>query len=437
MKKRLLICLFILLIIPGCYKKDKFNKNINTIIEENKNILIGINYPITNISKLDKVIEKDIETEYNDFKEEYENFKSLSTKSELNIDYTFDLVNENYINIAINIFIDSSKLEQPKNKIKTYVFDIKNNKLLNLRDIIDEKNLKKLVNSSTNKLINNYKECIQLDKLNEKMIPNYDNFNLFTFDNNSIELYFNTGEISFEYCDTLNINIDFSNLDLLIKLEEESSKTINYIDTYPVNKVIDPNKKIVALTFDDGPSKYTDEIIETLHKNDAVGTFFVIGNKVKIYDNTLRKSVKYGNEIGNHSYNHKWLTKLSINELKQQIDKTQDIIYNVTGYKSVLLRPTYGGINSSIRNNTDLQIVMWSVDTMDWKYRNVNTIVKRATANVKDGDIILMHDIKDRTSKALKQIIPILKEKGFEFVTISELNEVKLLRQRNNNEQSK
>lgn len=93
------------------------------------------------------------------------------------------------------------------------------------------------------------------------------------------------------------------------------------------------------------------------------------------------------------------------------------------------MRPTYGSINNRLRNNIDLDIVLWSVDTMDWKYKSIDKIVSRATKNVKDLDIILMHDTYKRTVEAVKKIIPILKKQGFQFVTISELNEVKALRQ--------
>ncbi len=193
--------------------------------------------------------------------------------------------------------------------------------------------------------------------------------------------------------------------------------------------VIDPKEKVIAITFDDGPSTYTNDIIEYLNKENARATFFILGNKVSIYKDTINKALKYGNEIGNHSYNHKWLTKLSIEEMLLQIEKkTQAIIEENTGYTPVSFRPTYGSINNTMRKNVNLNIVLWTVDTMDWKYKSVDKIVSRATSKVKDGDIILMHDTHERTYNALLKIVPELKHQGFTFVTISELKEIELLR---------
>lgn len=190
---------------------------------------------------------------------------------------------------------------------------------------------------------------------------------------------------------------------------------------------VDISQPVVALSFDDGPSKYTEKIINYLHEEDVVATFFVVGNKVPLYQKTLKKAIKYKNEIGNHSYSHKWLSRLNDMEMKEEIEKGNSVIKEELGYTTKLLRPTYGGINQRLRDNTNLQIVFWSVDTKDWKYKNVQSIVKE-TENTKDGDIILMHDLHERTLKALKEIIPLLKEKNFEFVTVSELEKIKFLR---------
>ena len=422
-----LIMIFITIFYCGCGKKT--GNDIDTIIEEKNNILIGITYPTTGYKKLDKLIKEDVSNIYNDFKIEYEEFKSLTTKSELNIDYTYNIVNDNYIAITLNIFIDSTKNKKEINYIKSYNYDISSNKIIYLDSLIDDNNLNKLVKIINTELIKEYGECIEINKLNEKIIPNFNNFELFSFDEDNLYFYFNEGFIFKDYCGITEVVVPIKKISLLIKINKKNKETINY--TKQVNKNINASKKVVALTFDDGPSKYTKEVIDILNKNNAVGTFFIIGNKVTIYKDTLKEMLKNGNEIGNHSYNHKWLTKLTIENYKDQLNKTQDILYEELGYKPTCMRPTYGSINKKIRNNTDLDIIMWSVDTMDWKYKSVDKIVSRATSNVKDQDIILMHDIKKRTGDALKKIIPILKEQGFEFVTVSELKEIKKIRNNN------
>lgn len=315
----LMICLFL---ITGCSEQKKV-KGIDTIIEEEKNILIGINYPVTAISKLDHMIEKDVEEIYQNFKKEYENFDDIKEQSELNIDYTYEIVNDRYINITLHIFINSSMLANPNSYMKSYVFDQKQNKLITIHDLIQEKDFAKFVGLLKTKLFQKYKDCILLDEVKATITEQYD-YPLFTFDHEMLTIYFNPAQIAASYCDILEIEIPLNQLQLKLPIQPEI-KIDTTIKLSTPTKVIDPERKVIALTFDDGPSKYTDEILEILKENDACATFFVIGNKIQIYKETMQKMVAYGNEIGNHSYNHKWLTKLTETDLKEQIEKTQEI----------------------------------------------------------------------------------------------------------------
>ena len=424
MKKYFFLTICFLFII-GC-SRQKVTENIDTIIEEEKNILVGINYPVTTIQKLDAIIQNDIETIYNTFKNEYEGFDDMKEQSELNIDYTYETINDRYINITLSIFIDSSTLANPDNYMKSYVYDKKQNKLLTIHDLIADDNFSEFVRLLKIELLQKYKDCILLDQLKATITEEYD-YPLFTFDHEMLSIYFNPAEIAASYCDILEINIPFNQLKLKLPITPEV-KLDTTIRLLTPNKVIDPERKVVALTFDDGPSKYTNEILDILKENDAYATFFVIGNKVEIYKETMQKMVSYGNEIGNHSYNHKWLTKLTEEDLREQITKTQEIIQTTTGFTPTQIRPTYGSISAKLRDQLDLDIVMWTVDTSDWKYQSVDRIVKEATTNIKDLDIILMHDTHKRTVDALKKIIPELQKQGFEFVTVSELKEIEQLR---------
>ena len=185
---------------------------------------------------------------------------------------------------------------------------------------------------------------------------------------------------------------------------------------------------MIAITFDDGPGRYTKDILKTLTKYDANATFFVLGNKVEVYDETAREIVKQGSEIGNHSYNHKWLIKLKSDDFVDQVNQTQSIVKRITVITPKVLRPTYGSVNDTIRKNTNLDIVLWNVDTLDWKIKDPKQIANRVIGKVEDGDIVLMHDTHKRTVEALKIILPELKKEGFQFVTVSELKEAQRLR---------
>lgn len=422
--KKFLFIICILLILTGCNKKNRENK-ITTIIENNSNILVGINYPVTGNKKLDHIIKKEVKKNYNSFKNEYENFNSLNEKSELNIDYKFNKVSNYYV-VSIYTYINSSKLVVAKEVTKTYVYDIKKNHILSLKDVLPKEDINYLTNYTKDKLIKENKRCINTNKTKKLLKPEYKTFEKFTFDQNYLYVYLDPNQIDHN-CNTIKIKIPLEYLNPKIDIYEESVKTVNTKVKVPT-KVLDPNKKFIALTFDDGPSIYTKKIIDILKKNNCNATFFVLGNKVEIYQNILRKSLKNGNEIGNHSYSHKWLIKLNEEQLKEQIYKTQDIIKETTGYTPTLLRPTYGSVNNNIKSLTDFKLVLWNVDTLDWKYKSVDRIINRAVKNAKDGNVILMHDIHLRTVKAVEKIIPILKEQGFELVTISEMEEIEFLR---------
>lgn len=385
MKKITLILLFICL-ITGCQKKNYY---INTIIEKNDSYVCAINYPVTNIKKIDKEIEQFIETQK---KQKY---------SELNIDYTFDIVDNRYINIALKTYRDKNF------DIETFMFDKKTNKFLSIDDLVSKNSL-----MTINKTLE--------DKVNKNISYSYDKL---TFDENFLYFYF-LNETGLE---TVNIPIYDTEFLLDIGIPELEDKLFNSVIK---TKVIDPYKPVVAITFDDGPSKYTDDILNVLSENDANATFFVLGNKVKNYSNTLNKMLANGNEIGNHSYNHRELQVLNEEELLFQIETTQDIIKEKTGYTPIYLRPTYGNTNDFLKEHSNLEIVLWTVDPEDWKYKNSKTIAKRVINKVKDGSIVLMHDTKKRSLEALKIIIKDLKEKDFQFVTISELKEVNEIRKK-------
>ena len=381
MKKILII--FLLFFITGCSNKNEY---IDTIIIENDDLLVNINYPVTG-TELDINIKSDVKNIYNKYR--YLN-------GELNIDYLYYKVN-NLISVSLFIYVNGENVK--KNYVKTYFYD---NKISNIKNLVDINKLNKL-------LINKIKNT----NLNIEISDNYE----FSFDNTNLYIYFNYNN-NYE-----TIEIPLSDLNIFF---EKEKRVINEI-ILP-NNDIDYNDKVIALTFDDGPSKYTDELIEYLYQNNCKATFFVLGNKVKNYQDILNKSISYGNEIGNHSYNHKWLIKLKKEEMINQIEKTQNLIYEYTGYIPTLLRPTYGSINSTLKNSTNLKIVLWNVDTLDWKYKSVDKIVSRATKNLKPGNIILMHDIYKRTYEAVKKIVPILKENGYKCVTISELNKINDMR---------
>ncbi len=187
------------------------------------------------------------------------------------------------------------------------------------------------------------------------------------------------------------------------------------------NKVVDKEEKMIALTFDDGPNYNTNKVLDILEKYNVPATFFILGSKIKGNEYILKRMASSGMEIGNHTYSHLLLTKYQEDKIKEEIESTSNLIFEVTGKYPTLLRPSYGSVNSKIKKTADMPIIIWDIDTLDWKYHNSKRISKRVLNKAGDGDIVLMHDIYSATANALNIIIPELQNRGYTFVTVSEL----------------
>lgn len=217
-----------------------------------------------------------------------------------------------------------------------------------------------------------------------------------------------------------NITDDKNNKDNEKSLNTDTPKEENS-DNKP-NNSNEIKKKYVALTFDDGPSGFTKEIIDLLKKYEYNATFFVLGNKLNVdYKDILKESINNGNEIGVHGFSHKSFTRLKTEALEEEITKSKKYVYNLTEYMPNLVRPPYGNINNSIRNLNLGPYILWNNDTLDWKLRDAKKIYERLINSIEENNIILMHDTYLTTYKALELILPYLKENNYEVVTVSTL----------------
>ena len=182
------------------------------------------------------------------------------------------------------------------------------------------------------------------------------------------------------------------------------------------------HKKVVALTFDDGPNATTTpQALDILAKYKIKATFFIQGQNISGNEAILKRMQAEGHEVGNHSWNHPVLTQLSLEDAKKQITDTEAAITNVLGKSSKLMRPPYGAISDDIRNSLDLSFIMWDVDSLDWKSKNEAAILTEIQRQATDGSIILMHDIHQTSVNALPNVIEYLQGQGYSFVTVSEL----------------
>ncbi len=344
------------------YKEEKYTNNRN----------VSISYPKFNIENIDKKI-KNITTLY---------------KNKSNVKITYDV----YINGEIlNVFFEIN--DNDKFNYNNIVIDIKENKII--ENFID---------------LNIYKDII-LERVKYKYKTNiYESIVRDNFSNMSYKI---TDEgIYFYFNDSLFENLIYK---VYVFLANENTKEV-FEENYD---------KVIAFTFDDGPSNYTMEIVNALVLNNSKATFFELGNRMKYNQEIVKNVLNNKMEIGSHTYAHKNLNKLSESELDEEINSTNIIFNEITGENIKLLRPPYGNTNEFVRSRVNTPIITWSIDTNDWLYKDSEYVYNHIITNVQDGDIILMHDIYPETVEAVKKVLPYLVQIGYKVTTVSELAEIK------------
>lgn len=196
------------------------------------------------------------------------------------------------------------------------------------------------------------------------------------------------------------------------------------VEEEPEEVVLNPDMPMIAITFDDGPGKYTDELLSILEENDAKASFFVLGSNVEKYPEVIQRMEQLGFEIGNHTYNHVKLTQYPPEVIVQEVGGTNAALTNVLGHGAELVRPPYGAVNETVRASLAHPFAFWSVDTLDWQLKDSTAIANYILGTAKDGDVILLHDIYGFTLEAMRTVIPALKAQGYQLVTFSEMMEV-------------
>lgn len=188
-------------------------------------------------------------------------------------------------------------------------------------------------------------------------------------------------------------------------------------------RVVDPDQPMVALTFDDGPGKYTDTLLKCLDENNSAATFFVLGQLTSSYPDTVKKASEIGCEIANHTWDHQNATVIGASETASSVKRTSDAVKEIIGKPTYLYRPCYGAYTQDTLKEVGIPAIMWSIDTLDWKTKNADSTYNTVMNKVYDGAIILMHDIHQPTVEACVRLIPALIEEGYQLVTVSELLE--------------
>ena len=191
------------------------------------------------------------------------------------------------------------------------------------------------------------------------------------------------------------------------------------------SSTVDPSKPMIALTFDDGPrASVTNRILDSLSQYGGRATFFMVGTNVPHNGDVIRRMVAQGCEVANHTNDHKYISKLSSDGIVSQVSAVNQKVAAVCGVSPVVMRPPGGYVDAhslSVLGSMGMPAIMWSIDTRDWQHRNAQRTINNVLSQVKDGDIILMHDIYDATADAAVVLIPELTARGYQLVTVSEL----------------
>ena len=200
--------------------------------------------------------------------------------------------------------------------------------------------------------------------------------------------------------------------------EKTSEQTEKEEDRLPAEQ------KFIALTFDDGPSQFTNRLLDCLEANQAKATFFLVGQEIQNFSDTLPRMEALGCEIGNHSFGHPDFLKLKKSDIKNEINAVNDIIKSLVGHKATAVRPPYGNIDDNVRL-IKAPLILWSVDTLDWSSKNKDAVIEETLNNITDGSVVLMHDLYESTIEAVEYLIPELKKQGYQFCTVHELAAIK------------
>ncbi len=192
-----------------------------------------------------------------------------------------------------------------------------------------------------------------------------------------------------------------------------------------ITREVDGSKPMVALTYDDGPSIYTDAILDVYEEYGQRCTFFIVGDRISWNEEQAIREAELGCEQGNHTYSHNRLTSLDADGQREVLQGTDDELIRISGKPSTCLRPPEGRCDDTLKEVCGCPIILWSIDSRDWESRNADKICNAIIGKVKDGDIVLMHDLYQATADATERIVPALIDAGFQCVTVEEMGLLK------------
>ena len=441
------ICLLLagaLLLLCGCAGTDKKPPQPDSVLQEyldnidayevpvreygspashihmDEKLVIGILYPETEVAFLNKEINKWISGVVEKYKAEAYSASAQRDNAELTVYYESYRADESTVSVVMRGTYFAPYMAHPEDIVKTFNADLQAKKLFNVGELFAGGYRERFEDMVVNKT-GVAKEAVDSHFLDNGYLTR-DSLVVVLERGAYLAMSEGTKTASFDYTEIA----DLLKKSFSAKEEASAPKEEDYEGAQGKQYTIDPDKPMLALTFDDGPSAHTDRLLDIFAKHGGKGTFFVVGNLIDSRKTTLRRIAAEGHEIGNHSWNHRQLTNLSDEEVKDQIMMTRAKIYDVAGVDCRIVRPPYGACNDSVRAvgaQMGVSFVNWSVDTLDWKTKNADAVYKEIMQDASDGAIILCHDLHKTTVDAMERVIPELLAKGYQLVTVSQLME--------------
>ena len=405
------------------------------VTRDNKREKVSIEYPITENEKINRLISESIDKIDRDF----QNTVLLATVFDKpmteTIGYQVTHNTSEALSIVVNIKQDMNGAH-PASMTQFWTFDKKSGEVVGLADFTEQSDeaAEAIISAAKDNISQTIKQRQQPEiDLNE--IINKEALSNFIITNNGNSLAWPLGQASLlpSSYGELTITVPISSVSKY--LQNPTARKLANIPKPPEPKpkpapapaAPTPTvaNKTIALTFDDGPGPYTEKLLDILDKYDAKATFFLIGSKVSGQASVVRSIQARDHQLGNHSWSHPELPKLSVDQIAGEIDRTNEAIRQATGVKPSILRPPYGAVNGVVLEQLRLRnmsSILWSVDTRDWADRNSQIVCSRAVAGARPGAVILMHDIHQTSVNAVPCILSSLKQQGYSFVTIQRLN---------------
>lgn len=258
---------------------------------------------------------------------------------------------------------------------------------------------------------------LKYPKFISSVLEKHDHNNVYVVRKNELVIYFYDYAINPAPEEDLFIKVNYNDVKDMLDIP------VSYDSTYAPEDgtTIDLNKKLVAITFDDGPGSYTNELLDILEDNKARSTFFMLGKNISYYADVVKRAAKLKMEIGYHSYAHTSFKRQELATVQEEFNLSNETLKNITGDTFHLVRPPYGAINSDIKNALDAPFILWNIDTEDWRHRDSDYLVNYTLEHLNDGNIILFHDIHKTSVEAISKLLPILYVRGYQVVTVSDL----------------